>query len=60
MFKKLIQFFKEIKVELKRVTWPGKKEVINSTMVVLTTILLISVFLWVVDLALQKLISQVI
>ena len=60
MFKKLIQFFKEIEVELKMVTWPGRKEVINSTIVVLTTIFLISAFLWLVDLALQKFISQVI
>lgn len=60
MFKKLIQFFKEIEVELKKVTWPGRKEVINSTIVVLAAIFLISTFLWVVDLALQKFISQVI
>jgi preprotein translocase subunit SecE len=60
MFKKLVQFFKEIKTELSRVTWPGRKEVINSTIVVLTTVFLISLFLWVVDLALQKFISQVI
>jgi preprotein translocase subunit SecE len=60
MFKKIIQFFKEIKTELTRVTWPGRKEVINSTIVVLTTVFLISLFLWVVDLALQKFISQVI
>ncbi len=60
MFKKLVQFFKEIKTELTRVTWPGRKEVINSTIVVLTTVFLISLFLWVVDLALQKFISQVI
>jgi preprotein translocase subunit SecE len=60
MFNKLVQFFKEIKTELARVTWPGRKEVVNSTIVVLTTILIISLFLWVVDLALQKFISQVI
>ncbi len=60
MFKKLIQFFKEIEVELKKVTWPGRKEVINSTIVVLAAIFLISTFLWVVDLALQNLLSQVI
>ena len=60
MFKKLVQFFKEIKMELKRVTWPGRREVFNSTMVVLTTIFLVSAFLWAVDLALQKFISYVI
>ena len=60
MFKKLVQFFKEIKTELSRVTWPGRKEVINSTIVVLTTVFLISLFLWVVDLALQGIISRVI
>jgi preprotein translocase subunit SecE len=60
MFKKLFQFFKEMKTELTRVTWPGRKEVINSTIVVLTTVFLISLFLWVVDIALQKFISQVI
>ena len=33
--KKIIQFFKEAKVELSKVNWPSKKETINYTLVVI-------------------------
>ena len=34
---KIIQFIKEAKVELKKVKWPTRKELIDSTKVVLAT-----------------------
>ncbi len=55
---KVIRFFKDVKLELKKVTWPGREEVVNSTTVVLITIALISMFLWVVDIALQGIVGQ--
>jgi preprotein translocase subunit SecE len=60
MFNKLIQFLKEVRTELKRVTWPTRKQVINSTGVVLITVAVVSTFLWIIDISLQGLISRII
>ena len=50
------QFLKEVKVELKKVTWPSRKETIGSTSVVVVLVILISIFLGFVDLGLSQLI----
>lgn len=54
------QFFREVKVELKKVTWPSRKEAVASTSVVVVLVLLASVFLGLVDLGLSRLIRAVI
>jgi preprotein translocase subunit SecE len=51
------QFFREVRVELKKVTWPSRKETIASTSVVLITVILIGFFLGIVDLGLSRLIK---
>ena len=51
------QFFREVRVELKKVTWPSRKETIASTSVVLVTVILIAFFLGIVDLGLSRLIK---
>jgi preprotein translocase subunit SecE len=51
------QFFREVRVELKKVTWPSRKETIASTSVVLITVFLVSFFLGIVDLGLSRLIK---
>ena len=53
------QFLREVKVELKKVTWPSRKQTIGSTVVVLILVLLISLFLGVVDMGLSQLIRVV-
>ncbi len=54
-----VQFLREVKVELKKVTWPSRKQTIGSTVVVLVLVLLISLFLGVVDMGLSQLIRVV-
>jgi len=56
---KSIQFLREVKVELKKVTWPSRKQTIGSTVVVIALVMLISLFLGVVDLGLSSLIRIV-
>lgn len=41
-FKGFGKFFKEVKAEFKKIVWYGKKQLINSTLVVLFFILVIS------------------
>ena len=51
------QFFREVRVELKKVSWPSRKETIASTSVVLITVILVAFFLGIVDLGLSRLIK---
>jgi len=54
-----MQFLREVKVELKKVTWPSRKQTLGSTAVVLALVMLISLFLGVVDVGLSNLIRIV-
>jgi preprotein translocase subunit SecE len=54
------QFLNEAVIELKKVTWPGRKETIGATAVVIVLVILISSFLGLVDLGLTKLVNQII
>ena len=55
MFAKMKQFIKEFRVEMRKVTWPSRKEIIASTGVVLVVTLIISLYLGLTDLFLSKL-----
>ncbi|MBI2369658.1 MAG: preprotein translocase subunit SecE [Deltaproteobacteria bacterium] len=50
-----VGFFKEAQAELKKVTWPVRKELYASTVVVLVTVLIVAFFLSFVDFALTRL-----
>jgi preprotein translocase subunit SecE len=54
-----IQFLREVRVELRKVTWPSRKQTIGSTVVVIVLVLMISIFLGVVDEVLSRLVSIV-
>ncbi len=57
MFKKIAEFFQEVKLELKKVVFPTKKEVIGSTWVVIITVVIAAFFLGLVDMGLGKLMT---
>ena len=57
MIEKIKQFFKEVQVETKKVVYPSKDELIGSTWVVIITVIVMSLFLGMVDLALAKLVG---
>ena len=46
---KIIDFFTDIVKEMKKVTWPKKEELKDSTMVVLVTSLIFAVFVLAID-----------
>ncbi|MCX5717789.1 MAG: preprotein translocase subunit SecE [Nitrospirae bacterium] len=58
MFNRIKEFFKEVKIEIKKVAYPGKDELIGSTWVVIIAVVVVSLFLGVVDLGLSKLVSR--
>jgi len=51
-FRSLKSYFIEAWGELRKVTWPSRKELWNSTITVLVVIILVGIFLGVVDLLL--------
>ena len=59
-FKKISQFLREVKSEMKKVTWPTKSYTINTTIVVLVATTIITLFLYVCDVGLARVISQLI
>ncbi|MBN1930249.1 MAG: preprotein translocase subunit SecE [Desulfobacterales bacterium] len=54
-----MQFLREVQVELKKVTWPSRKQTIGSTVVVIILVMIISLFLGAVDISLSSLIRLV-
>ena len=49
MVARLTQYLRETGQEMKRVSWPGRQELKESTIVVLVTVTVIMVFLFIVD-----------
>ncbi|MBW2219338.1 MAG: preprotein translocase subunit SecE [Deltaproteobacteria bacterium] len=54
-----LQFFREVKIELKKVTWPSRNQTIGSTVVVIMLVIIISLFLGLVDISLSNLVRVV-
>ena len=54
------QFLAEARIELKKVTWPTRKELLSTTAVVILLVLLVAFFLGIVDFGLVKVIRNVI
>ena len=59
-WQQLAQFLQEVRIELKKVNWPLRKEVVGSTIVVIVSVFILSLFLGVVDSTLQKLLTLVV
>jgi len=51
------QFLREVKTELKKVTWPSRKDTLSGTLVVLVTVFIIAIFLGIVDSGLSNVIK---
>ena len=54
IFNKINNFVKEAIAELKKVIWPSKKDLKNSTIVVISTIIIASIFIGLVDIFFTK------
>ena len=54
MLNKLKQFLREVKIEIKKVSWPSRQETIASTIIVMVTLFLLSIFIGLSDLVLSQ------
>ena len=59
-YAKTKQFIAEVVSELKKVTWPNRKETLGATGVVLILVIIVSIYLGLVDYALSHLVRVLI
>ena len=59
-FRKAKDFLGEVKVEVKKVTWPSRKDAMGGTMVVVVVVVIMSIFLGVIDTLLSKIVEALI
>ena len=54
IFKAIVRFFKDLRGETKKITWPGAKDVLKGTLITLACIAVIGVAVFLVDLGLTS------
>ena len=57
MVKKISNYFSEIRQELSKVSWPSREELYGSVVVVIVLCLILSIFIYGVDMGLNSLLS---
>ena len=57
IIEKIIQFFREVRIEIKKISWPSRNETIASTSIVIIIVLVIGLFLGMVDVGLARIIK---
>lgn len=55
MKEKIIGFFNDVVKEMKKVTWPTKDELKESTMIVIVVCLILAVFTYLIDMGITQL-----
>lgn len=59
VFTRAMEFFREVKVELNKVTWPTRKQTTGTTIVVILFVFVVAAFLGLFDYGLSKLVQVV-
>ena len=58
MFEKISQYINSVQVEIKKVSWLSKDELMGSTVIVGVFSLLVSIFLFLIDFSLTEFVSR--
>jgi preprotein translocase subunit SecE len=53
------EFLHDTRVEMKQVTWPTREDVVSTTWIVVVTVAFFGVFLWLVDLGVQRIVQAI-
>ena len=59
IIKRIIAFFKDYRSEVKKIVWPGIKDVLKNTLIVLIMCLIVGAFIWLLDFGLGKLLEVI-
>lgn len=57
--KRIIRFFRDYKSEIKKIVWPGWKDVAKNTVIVLIMCLIIGALIWLIDFGLGRLLELI-
>ena len=57
MFKKLFKFFTDVRVEMNKVSWPTREQLLNSTYIVIILSALLAIFIFGVDTILTNIVK---
>ncbi|MCK5828222.1 preprotein translocase subunit SecE [Candidatus Bipolaricaulota bacterium] len=49
MFERITNYFKGVRAEVARVSWPSRNEVISLTALILLLVVLVTLYIWGVD-----------
>jgi preprotein translocase subunit SecE len=58
-YKRLGNFLKDVRAELRKVTWPSRNEVVNTTVVVIVATVFFGFYLFFMDIIFSWVITQV-
>ena len=58
-FKRFPVFLRDVKLEVKKTSFPNQKEVTNTTLVVVVVVAIFGVYLWIVDQVVFSLLTKV-
>ncbi|MBR5240197.1 MAG: preprotein translocase subunit SecE [Clostridia bacterium] len=56
----IVKYFKGVKSEFKKVTWPTFKQILNNTGTVIASVIIIGLFIFLLDSAFQLLLKSII
>jgi preprotein translocase subunit SecE len=59
MLQKIQEFFREVSVELKKVSWPTRQQTMNATVVVIVVSFIVAFFLGIVDIVLARVVGSI-
>ncbi|MBQ3816667.1 MAG: preprotein translocase subunit SecE [Clostridia bacterium] len=57
--KRIVRFFRDYKSEVKKIVWPGFKEVLKNTGIVIIMCVIVGIFIWLVDYGLGSLLNVI-
>ena len=58
-FKRIIPFLKDVRAELRKVTWPSRNEVHSTTIVVILATIFFGFYLFFMDIVFSWLVAQI-
>ncbi|MBW7452689.1 preprotein translocase subunit SecE [Paenibacillus sepulcri] len=59
-FGSTFSFFSDSVAELKKVRWPSRKELTSYTLVVVITIIVVTIYFWVLDIGISALVELIV
>ncbi len=58
-FKRFPNFLRDVRLEVKKTSFPSRPEVANTTLVVVVVVIIFGVYLWIVDQVVFSILNQV-